>query len=53
MDGFGLAQNDPGRIALSAGTALIAGIKGQFVSVATPSQRAPEVQPEPFGFKML
>ena len=25
-DGFGLAQNDPGRIALSAGTALIAGI---------------------------
>jgi adenine/guanine/hypoxanthine permease len=25
-DGFGLAQNDPGRLALSAGTALIAGI---------------------------
>ena len=25
-DGFGLAQGDPGRIALSAGTALIAGI---------------------------
>jgi len=31
----------------------IAGIKGQFTSVAPPSQRTPEVQPEPFGFKML
>ena len=31
----------------------IAGIKGQFTSVPPPSQRTPEVQPEPFGFKML
>ena len=31
----------------------IAGIKGQFTSVPPPTQRAPEVQPEPFGFKML
>ena len=31
----------------------IAGIKGQFTSVPPPTQRAPDVQPEPFGFKML
>jgi biotin carboxylase len=31
----------------------IAGIKGQFTSVPPPSQRTPEFQPEPFGFKML
>jgi len=31
----------------------ITGIKGQFASVPPPSERAPEVQPEPFGFKML
>ena len=30
----------------------ITGIKGQFRSVRRPT-REPEVQPEPFGFKML